>query len=132
MICFGRFSSSKTSSIWQPEHMCAHAIFCLRSKVATLPSHAWPQDGTREGNRSPHPQRPAWCSLQSSNRKVGLLGLFHHPLTATEIQLAISVSATLRVVLSTRRTPSRFSSRRIARLTLDLGTPSRFAALVKL
>jgi hypothetical protein len=26
MICFGRFSSSTTSSIWQPEHMCAHAI----------------------------------------------------------------------------------------------------------
>jgi hypothetical protein len=38
MICFGRFSSSTTSSIWQPEHMCAHAIFCLRSKVATLPA----------------------------------------------------------------------------------------------
>jgi transposase InsO family protein len=38
MIGFARLSSSNTSSIWQPERTCAHAITCLRLKVATLPN----------------------------------------------------------------------------------------------
>jgi hypothetical protein len=33
MICFGRLSSSTTSSIWQPERTCPHAIACLRPKL---------------------------------------------------------------------------------------------------
>jgi site-specific recombinase XerD len=36
MICFGRFSSSTASSIWQRKHMCAHANLPAL-KVATLP-----------------------------------------------------------------------------------------------